>query len=930
MKLIIAAICLSITVNFSLTAEEIIKAQKLIESFEKTVPVSKNKLRSSSLKPTAFPNWGSLQEVSAKSSSQYVTHGGKSVKLTIHKGASKWPLFKLVFDKPQDWSRYNAIAIDIANPLDDNNYLRGQFVSSGDVKGSFGINMTAQSQHTAIGYFNRLNNKKVNFKKITAFLFYLQGSTVQRDYYIDNIRLLNLKFIPKPRLTPPANTISFQGSTESSPVSKGVIRLSPNKLSGDNWQLQPEGKVSSAISTSDDYTGAMGSVIYSPQQAKMVIKNLRNGKYAVYIGAGSIVKNKTFDFDVVCGNKSARLTPTTRFKADSVIIDTVVKDGNLNIKLSPRKNSSWALGSLVIYPVKEREHTECNYISMLENDFYMGSPLEVQKKSIKKENKQYKSLNIKPSPKSLKRGFVVFSRDVDKPEFFETVPENNEILSSRTPLKTSVTVGETSQITVSVHALKDLGLVRAELSEFKNNKGNCIPVDSLTIGAVKPYYLDQNIFYRKIPYYISHRGQGIVNSSQSQRFWMTVKNNNSVSSGIYQGDIIISAVTGKVKIPVEINFLPIKLKTDPRVNYGTFVYQPSAVKMYKEMNKWKQALKDMRDHGMTSISPSHIVSFKKTDKSFELAGLKYFDLFMRLYQDAGFTGPVLNYACNDVYNMANQWLSSSKAKVIHTNSKDYWLKRPPEDFFDAVGEWNKKFQTYCEQKKYPPIYNIFLDEHPGSETVKKVYGPVKKLGITTASTSAGRYGIGWDTNSCIDVNIYLPKLRNDWRNFSAKLHKNGKQMWFNGPMAGAKNTPYQYRYFPGYWSWFNKVDGFTPWNYSRTTLRASSGIESIPNKDWWFSVYKPGRQVNAIAFEMYRTGIYDRRAIYTLEQLIKQYANSSNTEKRKLASAGQSILQSLKLELENLKNDTDWKNWMVDKANKYRNKIIKFIIKLQK
>jgi hypothetical protein len=929
MKYFIAATGLFSIINLNITAKEIIIKQKLIESFEKTVPATENKLKSKSLKPTIFKNWGTLKSVSVISCDKHATHGKKAVKLTIHKGASGWPLFKLVFDKPQDWSQYNAIAIDIRNPLDDKNYLRGQFVSSDNIKGSFGIDMTAQSQHTAIGYFDRLNNKKVNFKKITAFLFYLQGTSVQRNYYIDNIRLLNLKFVAKPRQAPPANTISFQGCTDNFPLSTGVIRLSPNHLKGKNWQLQTDGNVFSATSNSANYTNSMGSAIYSSQPSELTIKNLKNGKYAVYIAAGNIVKNKSLDFNVICGEKSTRLTPSTKFQADSIIFDTVVKNGTLKIKLLPYKNSCWGLGSLAVYPAAKRAFTECNYISMLEDDLYMGAESETQKKSLQQEKKCHQKNALKPSKKSINRGFVIFTRSIDKPEFYETIPNQHEMITNKTLLQTSITADETSQVAVSIHALKDLGLVQTELSKFKNKKGDYLPAKYLKLGAVKSYYLDQNVFYRKIPYYISPRAQNIVSKGQSQRYWLTVTNNASTPSGIYRGNIIIKAIGKQVIIPVEINFLPVKLKTDPRINYGVFVYQPSAAKLYSERAKWKQALEDMKNHGMTSISPSHIVSFKKKADSFDLSGLPYFNLFMRLYQEAGFTGPVINYACNDVYNMANQWIGAT-AKVIHINAKDYWLKRPSKKFFYAVAKWNEKLKTYCKEKEYPLVYNILLDEHPSDQTVQKVHQPIKELGSITASTSVGRYGIGWDTNSSIDINIYLPGLRNNWKSLADQLHKNGKQMWFNGPMAGAKNKPYQYRYFPGYWSWVNKADGFTPWNYSRTTLRASSGIESIPNQDWWFSVYKPGRQVNSIAFEMYRTGIYDRRAIYTLEQLVEQYQNSSNKEKRKLASTGKNMLQALNLELNRLKSDADWKKWMITKADEYRKKMLNLIIKLER
>jgi hypothetical protein len=54
MKYFIAATGLFSIINLNITAKEIIIKQKLIESFEKTVPATENKLKSKSLKPTIF------------------------------------------------------------------------------------------------------------------------------------------------------------------------------------------------------------------------------------------------------------------------------------------------------------------------------------------------------------------------------------------------------------------------------------------------------------------------------------------------------------------------------------------------------------------------------------------------------------------------------------------------------------------------------------------------------------------------------------------------------------------------------------------------------------------------------------------------------------------------------------------------------------
>jgi len=181
-----------------------------------------------------------------------------------------------------------------------------------------------------------------------------------------------------------------------------------------------------------------------------------------------------------------------------------------------------------------------------------------------------------------------------------------------------------------------------------------------------------------------------------------------------------------------------------------------------------------------------------------------------------------------------------------------------------------------------------------------------------------------------------PRFQEKWSEMGPMLHKQGKLFWVNGPMSGTLNPPYVHRIIYGFESWRSDIDGLTPWNYDRVTGHPMSGFEGGSNNDYYFALEGPDGQVPTIHHELARVGVYDRRAVYALEQLIAANLDSANRDRAGKAKEARQFLEQLRGDMPRVyvmypdpPLDATARSWLKHEVDRYRNGLMDRIIELQ-
>ena len=152
------------------------------------------------------------------------------------------------------------------------------------------------------------------------------------------------------------------------------------------------------------------------------------------------------------------------------------------------------------------------------------------------------------------------------------VPRNIKLPEPVKPAKLAAARGEYEPFCFSVHALKDLPVLTAQVSPFQSKEGKILPAKAFDVRVVR-YKFKRIGFagagvYGVKPWILVDGKKTSVKKGMTRRYWITVHVPTDQPGGVYKGTVTVSGST-KFKIPVELTVLPIALP-EADVGLGMF------------------------------------------------------------------------------------------------------------------------------------------------------------------------------------------------------------------------------------------------------------------------------------------------------------------------------------------------------------------------
>jgi hypothetical protein len=256
--------------------------------------------------------------------------------------------------------------------------------------------------------------------------------------------------------------------------------------------------------------------------------------------------------------------------------------------------------------------------------------------------------SAEPGEADRARGYMLYSRHWMDVVFPTSLPRPAE-----TPpqLRAFATPGEYEPMTVSVYALRELKDARVSVSDLESDRGmiassqcRVYPVRSLN----KRVTYSSNRFIRDMPVLLERRERVNITSETSRRFWIDVRVPDSTPAGVYTGTATFAADgTTPAEIPVKLRVLPFKLLPADDMIFGEYYRGPRMARTEEgKRAELVSDLRDMRDHGMTSVGlcmgvPTKQATLTEQGVTLNLDGTSLFELFMDTYRDLGFTAPIV-------------------------------------------------------------------------------------------------------------------------------------------------------------------------------------------------------------------------------------------------------------------------------------------------
>lgn len=457
-----------------------------------------------------------------------------------------------------------------------------------------------------------------------------------------------------------------------------------------------------------------------------------------------------------------------------------------------------------------------------------------------------------------RRGFITYSRNYLRSTFAFSRPD-----SRVTGLRAFVAGGQKEPVTVNVYALRDLKAVSTKPLDLTGPGGATIPAARWDVRLVR--YLNKRLnyssdrYYADIPTYLEKAGAPTaIAADTSARFWMILDTPVGAQPGVYRGTVTVQADGATQAIPLSVRVLPFGLPEPKALMFGPYyqVYGHPA----DERALIRRDLADMRDHGQTSIGlclgiarASYTV--KGEEVTFDFRGDTRFEWVMDDLKDLGFPADIV-------------LLSDSGQEAAGEKHK---MGEPEYDHIYV--NFHKALAAAAQAKGWSAIY-IQPEDEPSwqDESVRTrntyLLKLLKTAGIRTEQDGpadnyftdvAGPYADLWNCNGVICTPEVLKQALG----------------------AGHLVTVYNYneegyigevsRWACGLFNWRNHLSGAFNWEY-----RGGSGdlYDDLDGQYGDFVLSYPKDADHAggpsIGWEGMRAGIYDRRYLALLEEMIQR------------------------------------------------------------
>jgi hypothetical protein len=472
---------------------------------------------------------------------------------------------------------------------------------------------------------------------------------------------------------------------------------------------------------------------------------------------------------------------------------------------------------------------------------------------------------VKPTNKDKSIGYILFSRSALEYVFPESQPQKSEIIDH---FALQVVRNEFKGINFSIYPLRDLGMVKISVTDLLNPKGT-ISKEDIRVAHVE--MVQETIGlpggkFENLPTLIRPGNQVNIQAGKCQRFWLTIRIDDHVLPGVYQGHITLSPQHGlEASLPLEVTVAPISLEDIPGIDYFmmmTYEFTELTMPWTKEEKEkiYKSAynvLKSYKEHGMTTLCfHSPFVFVLKEDGTPNLE-----DIFaaLRAARDVGFKRPIIWYM--------GHLIQTSKPlhpgniigfdKEIHLPRLKYLVERVskyakehdcPEVVFLPIDEPGDSYQDY-QNRRYTTTHLLLKT--------------IKESGAKNMLTASYDKGFG-----PVDYLCSGKMSEEDLR----AAHSDRSVYWLlNNEVTTKCLNPAYARYIYGYYTWMNHIDGMSSWTFQNT--QNASGLPTkadVPGRDIYLAYPDPNGPLATLKWEAIREGIDDHKLVHQLVKRIQK------------------------------------------------------------
>ncbi len=445
-------------------------------------------------------------------------------------------------------------------------------------------------------------------------------------------------------------------------------------------------------------------------------------------------------------------------------------------------------------------------------------------------------------------GYIPFVRP-NAGIFKDSVPCQKEVISS---LSTFCTPGEYEPVDFAMYALRNLGQVTVEVSDFAGASGAILPGSIADIRTVKSIPLRGG--YTSNSYYegpgILEKKNGIdISKNQTGQYWLTLHVPEDAKPGDYKSTITIRAEGAAThKMALNLRVLPFKLVDD---TYRAMFWCGLPEK------DLKASLMDMVEHGINALC-GHMPLKLTKDGNEPKIDLSESDKVISLYKSTGFTRPMTWAAGPD------DWLSLRLAELYGIKLREIDFKTESDYPEVLKAPYKRTLQLIWEHAKknnWPEIYFYLSDEptcYPKRFVQALTEYRLAKEAVPEAKTFCTAYELkneqkfGNNLDIRCDPFWYLCSSAQYNKDAVEDAKKNAKTLWGIGWPA----------MYDDFWS-ARKEGGYMP---------AKTGVEGAV---WWV-YYRPG-DISDTYYDL-RSRVHKRTKFsYTHEQQVVEVGSLSPT-----------------------------------------------------
>lgn len=319
---------------------------------------------------------------------------------------------------------------------------------------------------------------------------------------------------------------------------------------------------------------------------------------------------------------------------------------------------------------------------------------------------------VKPTAEDLKRGYIVFHRDVMKDVYYNDTPFQNEV---EQPLKVESFADQIESLTLSVLPLQNLGQVKASIGELVGPAG-IIPKNVIDISYVS-YRISrvtmEGSIYTISPRLIMPSSTVAMPKDIARRFWLTIKIPSDAKPGVYHGHLTLSAEHGgTTSVPIALRVRkgtldPVDIPVGP---FGYTINVPwdendKETLAFNRDISFKSLLK-LREYGFTLFSGMPTIQYKFLDGK-QLIDYTEADAQMNLAKNLGFLA--VNTYGGGLRGLDPYYEDQEQMKRAGIADYSAFIKV----IYDAI-------QKHADEQHWLPVYWNLADEPLGDDLIKSI------------------------------------------------------------------------------------------------------------------------------------------------------------------------------------------------------------------